>query len=259
MQKQGPTVNWRRPAAAGALLLAVILPVVIALWIAPPPPPGPGQQPLPDFTAIDDVNELKERFFGYLAPIVEEANDDVRAKRERLQRIVADPADNDAVLRRDRRWLSRVAERYQVQVDSLDAKLTALGRRVDTIPAGLALAQAAIESGWGRSRFAREGNNLFGEWCFREGCGLVPAARPAHAQHEVRAFVSVGDAVRSYLHNLNTHRAYGELREMRARIRANEDRAPSTMELAAGLGRYSERGQAYVNEVRTVIRANDLD
>ncbi len=244
-------------AAAIALLVAAVLPVILALLIAPPAS-GPGQRALPDFTAIDQVEERKRVFFAYLEPIVDEVNGEIRQKRERLYRIRGTLADSGELLGRDRRWLERLGERYGVSAEGPVERTEDLLHRIDYIPASLALAQAAIESGWGRSRFAREGNNLYGEWCFRDGCGLVPQARAGGARHEVRVFASAGDAVRSYMHNLNSHRAYRELRDIRARARA-AGREATGLELAEGLGRYSERGQAYVVEVRTVIRSNNLD
>jgi Bax protein len=127
--------------------------------------------------------------------------------------------------------------------------------RVDTVPLSLVLAQAANESSWGQSRFAQEGNNLFGEWCFREGCGIVPEQRSAGKSHEVAAFDSVNASVRSYLHNLNTGRAYAALRKLRQQARAAGE-APKAMVLASGLARYSERGLAYVHEIKAMIRSN---
>jgi Bax protein len=126
------------------------------------------------------------------------------------------------------------------------------------VPPSLALAQAASESGWGTSRFAREGNNYFGEWCFSEGCGLIPGRRGAEQTHEVEVFPTVEAAVDSYFRNLNRVAVYEPLRETRARARAAG--RPITGEaLAAGLERYSERGTVYIEEVRSIISYNDLE
>ncbi len=151
-----------------------------------------------------------------------------------------------------------MARRYRVNAGDTGDRIAELEQRVDVVPGALLIAQAAIESGWGTSHFAREGNNLFGEWCFEEGCGIVPRSRSAGANHEVRRFPSVLHSIRSYVRNLNSHPAYAELRTRRARARANGS-APSAQDLAGGLEKYSERGMAYVEEVRLVIRANDLD
>lgn len=211
----------------------------------------------PDFAAIEDVDARKERFFEFLLPAVAYVNAEVRARRERLQQIEARAAD-DRMTRADRAWIERMATRYWVEGEPLSRQLELLDRRIDIVPPALALAQAAIESGWGRSRFAREGNNLFGEWCFEPGCGIVPDQRPRDASYEVRAFPTVLHSVRSYVRNLNTHPAYGGLRKLRHQAR-QAGREPRAVELAAGLARYSERGMAYVEEVRTVIRSNTLE
>ncbi|MEX0914821.1 MAG: glucosaminidase domain-containing protein, partial [Wenzhouxiangellaceae bacterium] len=150
-----------------------------------------------------------------------------------------------------------LAEEYDVDWERDDRleSVAMLERRVDAVPVSLALVQAATESGWGRSRFAVEGNNLFGHWCYRRGCGLVPERRNTGAAHEVAAFDSVSASVRRYLHNLNTHAAYAPLRAIRARLRDNGE-SPSAMALADGLTRYSERREEYVDEIKTVIRVN---
>ena len=126
------------------------------------------------------------------------------------------------------------------------------------MPASLALAQAAKESGWGTSRFARAGNNWFGQQCFREGCGHVPVRREADRQHEVARFPSVQAAVDAYMLNLNTHYRYQEFRDLRAQSRGNGNSLKGT-ELAAGLLAYSERREAYVAEIIDMIEYNELE
>lgn len=242
-----------------ALLLAVLVPVVLAIWIAPPEEPPPGLEPLPDFAAIDDTDERKARFIEYVGAIVQQVNGEVRTDRERLLTIARRWNEQGQLNRRDARWLEQLAQRYQLDPErDTEALLGELRKRVDTVPTALAVAQAAKESAWGRSRFAQQGNNLFGEWCFTPGCGIVPGGRSAGAEHEVRRFATVGDSVRGYVHNLNTHSAYSRLRQLRAKARA-AGREPTAVELAGGLVRYSERGQVYVDEIRSLIRNNDME
>ena len=131
-------------------------------------------------------------------------------------------------------------------------------RRVDVVPVSLALAQAAKESGWGTSRFVREGNNLFGEWCFEEGCGIVPKARAPGRRHEVRSFESPQASVESYLRNINTHPGYRSLRGARKAQRETR-KDLSGVALARELSQYSERREDYVTEVRNLIIGNDLE
>lgn len=123
------------------------------------------------------------------------------------------------------------------------------------MPVELALTQAAIESAWGTSRFARLGNNLFGQWCRKAGCGIVPLRRTAGAKHEVRRFNNARESVRAYLFNLNTHRAYQKLRVQRAAL--NKAQQPVTASaLALTLDKYSERGNAYVQDMLAFIKHN---
>ena len=120
-----------------------------------------------------------------------------------------------------------------------------------------ALAQAANESAWGTSRFATKGNNLFGQWCFSKGCGLVPRGRVEGASHEVAKFSSPFRSVRAYIQNLNRHPTYQELRDIRQEDRRGKDPL-SGVDMAAGLLGYSERGQEYVDEIRAMIHYNNL-
>jgi len=212
---------------------------------------------LPDLAAIESVSERKARFFGFLRPIVNAENQRIRAQRERLLDILADVRAGGALDSSRRQWLQRMADRYQVDAGTPAEQARRLRRKIDVIPPSLALAQAALESAWGTSRFARQGNNLFGEWCFRPGCGIVPNQRPEQASYEVEAFPDVRNSVRSYLHNLNSHDAYKALRDLRAQARA-QGRMPTGSELAAGLSSYAAIGERYVEHIRTVIHKNDL-
>ncbi|SMF60987.1 Uncharacterized FlgJ-related protein [Alteromonadaceae bacterium Bs31] len=122
----------------------------------------------------------------------------------------------------------------------------------------MALAQAANESSWGRSRFAIEGHNYFGQWCFKSACGFVPKHRPSEAKHEVRRFSSTRQSVAAYLFNINSHEAYKNLRQLRADLRSSKQPL-SGIALAQGLGKYSERGDEYITELREMIRVNGLE
>jgi len=227
--------------------------LAILFWPAPPR--------LPDFSTISDVSERKQAFFEFLAPVVESENERVLAQRNRLLGLAERMRGGDTLGWMDRRWLDRLAEEYEVdwnpdsdQSERLEA-IEILERRVDAVPVSLALVQAATESGWGRSRFATEGNNLFGHWCYEPGCGLVPANRNVGAAHEVAAFDSISESVSRYLYNLNTHVAYAPLRAIRARLR-REGESLTAMALADGLTLYSERREDYVEEIKSVIRIN---
>ena len=132
--------------------------------------------PLPDFSQHTDVRAKKQAFFDYLQPIVAANNQRVLDDRARL-RTLADTSD-EALSGSDRRFLQQLVNRYEVDAAaSSEAQRAELLVRLDTVPMSLALSQAAMESAWGTSRFAREGNNLFGQWCYKAGCGIVPKRR----------------------------------------------------------------------------------
>ncbi|MDJ0741626.1 MAG: glucosaminidase domain-containing protein [Gammaproteobacteria bacterium] len=152
-----------------------------------------------------------------------------------------------------------LATRYRVDGNPLDEHRArdALRDKIDQIPASLALAQAANESAWGKSRFAREGNNLFGIWTFDESKGMVPRGREAGKKHLVRKFDDEAGSVRYYMFTLNSHPAYAELREIRATLRAR-GLPLDGLALAAGLTAYSAKGEHYVRLIRDLIERLDL-
>jgi Bax protein len=128
-------------------------------------------------------------------------------------------------------------------------------KRVDGIPPALVVVQAANESSWGTSRFAKEGNNFFGQWCYVQGCGIVPNMRSSNAAHEVAKFDNVDDSIRSYINNLNTQVSYAQLRDIRASLRQKGQKITG-YELAQGLIKYSTRREAYVAEIQEMILQN---
>ena len=245
--------NRLAPVGLGAVLLIVVL--VIAYQVGPF-----GHRSLPNFREISNVEERKVAFFAFLEPYVEDANVEILNQRERLDSI-SRRLGSSPLNKRDQRWIRRLAGVYGIDLEEeepVDAELLdRLWARVDIIPPSLALAQAALESGWGTSRFARRGNNLFGIWCFTPGCGIVPVRRPAGATYEVKAYRSPRESFEDYLRNLNTNRSYESLWQLRESLR--EAGEPVTGSgLVDGLFRYSEEGWDYVRKVRRVIESNNL-
>lgn len=204
---------------------------------------------------IGQVREVKLRkavFLMTVLPHVLRINEEILADRRRLWRLRHDRELGRKLRAEDRLWLAVQTERYRTKAGDLDALMA----RMDVIPPSLALAQAAVESGWGTSRFAREGNALFGQWTWT-GKGVTPLQREEGKTHKIKAFDSIEGSVRDYMRNLNTHRAYREFRKQRAAIR--RDGAPlDGGKLAGTMLRYSERGQAYVDSLTTIISANNL-
>jgi len=224
---------------------------------------GAGARPVPrividripaDLADMRSAAERKQVFIKMMLPLVLAANERILADRRRILEIRDRVGGRLAALGPgERAWLEQTSRRYGLERIDFSALL----RRVDMIPPSLALAQAAEESGWGTSRFVREGNALFGQRTFKPGTGLVPRRRDDGARHEVRVFSRLFDSIMSYMVNLNTHEAYREFRLSRERQRNILGRLDGWV-LAGALTRYSERGQAYVRTIRSIIEANGL-
>jgi Bax protein len=199
--------------------------------------------------------ERKQAFISYLNPIIEEKNQSLFDDRQKLIRL----SQKQKLNIREQRWLRHISHNYNNDAFDVNDNThwSALLEKVDIIPASLALAQAAKESGWGSSRFAREANNYFGQWCYTAGCGLIPKDRDDNAQHEVAKYKSVKESVATYIHNLNTHPAYKNLRAIREQLRKS-DQMITGYHLANGLQFYSEGGQNYIWEIQALIRNNKL-
>ena len=204
-------------------------------------------------------NATKKRtFFMSLLPMILLANREIAKEREEVLTILEkhDRRDSKA---EDWARLEEISSRYGLRgrpiIDNRARKQ--LLRRVDKIPVSLVLAQAANESAWGTSRFAQLGKNLFGEWTFRPGTGIVPEDRPPGETYEVRKFSSLYESIRSYMNNLNRNEAYRDLRRTRAELRA-AGQPVTGMALAEGLQNYSQRGEEYISDIQAMIRQNNL-
>jgi Bax protein len=207
------------------------------------------------------VADKKRLFFRLIAPIVLRINELIVADRARAKVITEKLLIGEGVTPEDQAWLTELAVQYKV-IGSPDDRLDSyqypeLLLRVDIVPASLSLAQAASESGWGTSRFAAEGNSLFGQWSW--GKGLKPTEQRAEeiGDHRVAAFGSTGEAAYAYARNLNTQDAYRDFRVRRAELR-RRNLLVSGEVLVETLIRYSERGQAYVEDIKRLIRQNRL-
>ena len=205
-----------------------------------------------DLPDLRSVEARKNLFIRVMLPLVLQANEHVRHERTRLLNLKARRGNLGQA---DLNWLSSVSKKYGVKEPILAKQLSELKRRIDIIPPSLALAQAAEESGWGTSRFALDGNAVFGQWTFTKGKGIVPANRESGKNHEVKAFTRLHKSITSYVHNLNTHWAYKEFRVSRALTRARKDRLRGK-DLISSLKKYSQRGEDYVRTIKTIIRVN---
>jgi Bax protein len=213
----------------------------------------------PDFASISNIETKKLQFFDFLQDYVRYENGLISDLRLRLLSYSEIIGAGITLSGRERGWVLDLAITYSVdtQATNEQALVRELLLKVDVIPASLVLAQAANESAWGTSRFALEGNNIFGQWCFEEGCGIIPNRRVEGATHEVKSFDSIEAAIEGYFLNINSHRLYAAFRQERARLRRLGRRLDPIL-LAQGLDRYSQRGENYIDEVQTLIQQNDL-
>jgi Bax protein len=244
------------------ILLAVLLLLVSAIFL-PDMVPGKGAEcadktscslveygsstTLPEeFSRIQDPRERKQVLIDLLLPLVLKANDDILAQRKELERIGQVPG---SIGLKDRQMVEDLARVYHVERNSTRERLDELLVRVDVLPVSLVLAQAGIESGWGTSRFALQGNNVFG---LRgpKGLGMTPGERAGGCDFSLATFGDLQECISYYLWNINTHAEYEQLRRLRTQKHIHYD----PLVLAQGLSTYSEMGDAYVEKVMGVVR-----
>jgi len=204
-------------------------------------------------TVLHRAEQRKQQFFSLMKPVVMAENEHMAQLRQQLIQFKALSRPN----RQQQAWLQKVAGQYGLTFTKPLSyeDWQALLARVDIVPLEMALVQAANESAWGTSRFARQGNNYFGQWCYHKGCGLVPKQRAAGASHEVKRFDNVQQSVRAYMHNINTSPAYAEFRSIRHSLRV-QSRPLNAQLLVIGLKFYSERGMDYVRTIQSMMRSN---
>lgn len=206
---------------------------------------------VPDDLGTKDGNIRKDLFITALLPVILEVNQRVLAEREQLLYLREKLASGVGISPIERIWLEQLADRYDTTVDNLDK----LVNRVDIVPPSMALAQGGVESGWGTSFAARNGNALFGQ-IQAVGQHAVPVSwKPGAGMPQ--PFANVGEAADAYVVNLNSHPAYAAFRAERAAMRARGEPLKG-YRLVGQLARYSELGQSYVQFVRQVMRENDL-
>ncbi len=191
----------------------------------------------------------KESFIKIVLPLILAGNEEILRRRDAIRR--ANQSD-------DRANLEKWARLYDIKpIDQDNSRLTRqLLSRADVIPVPIALAQAAVESGWGTSRFAMQGNALFGQWAWRDDAGLRPLA-PSNDRAVVRSFSTLLGSVRAYIHNLNTHPYYQDFRNTRAKL-YDGPKEKKTKILVKYLDRYAQIGPAYVTKLENLIRTNNF-
>ena len=197
---------------------------------------------------IENTKKRKEFFIQIILPLILEENKNIRLDRKRLFSIIN--KNNNTKL--EKKWLDKKYRQYGV----VSKDLSILKIRMDEIPVSLAIAQAAKETGWGTSRFAQEGNALFGQWTW-SGEGLKPKESDKSQGHKVMKFNVLQASVRAYQRNLNTHSSYQDFRMARAELRDMGISLDSLI-LSEHLDKYAETGDQYVDVLKKIIKQNNL-
>ena len=206
-----------------------------------------------DFMEIQPIIERKRLFINTLIPIIYSENLQILNDRKKILDWWRESDGENFSRDFWPQWLFELSEKY----GSNDSNLGNLLVRVDIIPISLALAQAAIESGWGTSRYSREGNAVFGQYTFDESKGLKPKDRNKNDEFFIKKFSNLSESVRSYLKNINTHLAYADFREERKKLRMSGENL-SGYKLVNFLKDYSERREFYIKDVKEIMTSNNF-
>jgi Bax protein len=198
---------------------------------------------------IDNIGDRKKLFIKVILPLVIYENNKILEDRNYLNQISSEKSLSE----QETVWLDKKLKEYKVKAGDIEE----LKKRMDVIPPSLAIAQAAYETGWGTSRFAMEGNSLYGARTWKKGKGIVPNDRGEEQKFEVLSFKIIRASISSYKKNLNTHQSYNEFRKARA-IQRKEKNRVFGLELSQYLNKYSEIGGVYVQRLKKIIEQNSL-
>ncbi len=201
-----------------------------------------------DIKTLGNTKKKRELFIKIILPLILDENQKIMDNRKKLFKILAKNFNTVG----EKVWLKRRFREYKIE----DQDLSKLKIRMDIIPVSIALAQAANESGWGTSRFALEGNALFGQWTWSKE-GISPANKDPNKTHKILQFQILKASVRAYKNNLNTHSAYKEFREVRAQLR-QDDKQIVGLDLTKYLKNYAAIGEKYVSILENIIERNSL-
>ena len=201
-----------------------------------------------DLDELQSTKLKKETFIKIVLPLIVAENERIMADREKL--IVL--SDKKFTTDLEKQWLRQKLLEYKVKKGNLKELLI----RMDIIPTSIALAQAAKESGWGTSRFALEGNAIFGQWTW-SGQGIAPLDRESNKNHKILKFPILRASVKAYQNNLNTHKSYSKFRQKRFTLR-DKNKKIAGLELTETLNNYAQTGSEYTKILNQIIRQNRL-
>jgi uncharacterized FlgJ-related protein len=206
------------------------------------------------------IENKKRLFFRGLAPLILRANELITIDRTHLERIRSSFIQNSSISEDDQSWTKKLAQLYKVKLGEgqiTTSILDELWTKIDIVPVSLALAQAAEESGWGTSRFAAQGNAVYGQWTWGDNAIIPEQQRKELGNYGIASFETLQQSICAYMLNLNTHNAYATLRTKRAELRAKDQKITGHI-LAGQLTKYSERGEEYVKGLRSLMEYNQL-
>ena len=210
-----------------------------------------------DFSEIQDVPTKKKLFYLVTLPLIYNSNTSIMQERRMVINIEKKFARKD-LNKNETDEIIRLSKKYKLDYSEINTKLfRKLKQRINIIPVSLALGQAIIESGWGQSRFATEGNALYGQWTTSEDKGIIPQDRDEDKTHAVLKFKNLSESVEAYMFNINTHQAYYNFRVIRRideRIKYTDPISMKVKYLAA----YAEIGDKYVDKLELIIASNNL-
>ena len=205
-----------------------------------------------DIGKVSSIDKKKNLYIRIVLPLILQANENIENDRDLIRSLMNKHKRELKLTVSESSWLIKIFERYDIELYDFNELLN----RHDIIPPSLALAQSIIESGWGTSRFAINGNAIFGQWTFKTGTGLVPLERSPGEAHEIKSFDKLEHSVEQYIFNLNYHRAYKGFRNLRKKLRKNN--ILNGYSLAGTLNNYSEKRNSYVKLVQLIMESNNL-
>ncbi len=205
-----------------------------------------------DIDKVQSISQKKSLFIKILLPLILQANEEIENDRAFILSLENKKKNGTKLSSSETLWLINKYKLYDIEPYNIKELLN----RHDIIPPSLALAQSIIESGWGTSRFAKNGNAIFGQWTFKSGTGLVPLQRSPGENHEIKSFEKLEQSVKQYIFNLNYHRAYENFRNLRESM--NNNKMIDSFSLANTLHNYSEKRHGYVKLVKSIMKSNNL-
>ena len=210
-----------------------------------------------DFSEIQDVPTKKKLFYLITLPLIYNTNVSIMKERRMAINIEKKFARKE-LNKNETNEVIRLSKKYKLDYSEINMKLfRKLKQRINVIPVSLALGQAIIESGWGQSRFATEGNAIYGQWTTSEDKGIIPQDRDEDKTHAVLKFNNLSESVEAYMYNINTHLAYYNFRVVRAIDEKVKYTDPISMKVKY-LAAYAEIGEKYVNQLELIIASNKL-